>query len=234
MARYFYSPYRRRGSRRYSKSVKSMKMSRAFKASAANMTQNAKFNINVKTPKDVDFTGSSGAPGAAQSFIDLDIPALISGSAMHLYLSNVFDQYRIEKVTVKILPLINPDVSEANKQNYQSVFTVVDRTGFSTGVTIDQLRTYSSYKETCWPTNGDSVRPHYVSIGQTDVVNRSQYYDTKTTSVFPKVKLGVDLGQAATANYKFTFTIEIDAQVRYRGVRLDTSNVSTRLSTNSF
>lgn len=233
MAKYY--GWRRRGSRRYSKSVKALRTTRAFKASAANMTQNAKFEINVRTPVNLNFTGSSGSPGPSYQFGELDIPSLISSSSMHVYLSNVFDQYRIEKVSIKILPLVNEDINH-NKttSSYQNFFTVVDRTGFGANVTIDQLRTYSSYKESSWPTNGDSVKPHYVSIGQTDVVNKSMYYDTKTTSVFPKVKYGVDIGGSATGNFTFSFTVEIDAQIRYRGVRLDTSNVSTRVSSNPF
>ena len=220
--------YYKRG--KMSRSVRAITTSRAFKASAMNMTQNGKFNVNVRTTIGLSWGGSELTP-VQFAFNDLDIPALLAASDMHRQLSNVFDQYKIEKATVKILPNIGP-AAPTNATSYISFFSVVDRTGFNSP-TIDQLRSYGSYKETNWSWN-DSPAPHMVYIGQSDVVSKSTYYDTKSTAVFPKVKVGGDLGASQTTSLAWTFSVEIDAQVRYRGVRLDTSSVSTRLPTNSF
>lgn len=213
-----------------SRSVRNITTSRAFKASAQNMTQNGKFNVNVRTTVGLDWFGTELVP-VQFSFNDIDVPALLAASPMHLQLSNVFDQYKIEKVTIKILPNVGP-AAPAGSTTYISFFSVVDRTGFN-NPTIDQLRSYGSYKETSWSWN-DSPAPHMVYIGQSDVVSKSTYYDTKATAAFPKVKVGGDLGAPQQSNVSWTFSVEIDAQVRYRGVRLDTSSVSTRLPTNSF
>ena len=220
--------YYKRG--KMSRSVRAITTSRSFKASAQNMTQNGKFNINVRTTVGLIWAGSSGSP-VQFAFNDIDVPALLAASPMHLQLSNVFDQYKIEKATIKILPNIGP-AAPSNVTSFISFFSVVDRTGFN-NPTIDQLRSYGSYKETNWSWT-DSPVPHLVYIGQSDVVSKSTYYDSKVTAVFPKIKVGGDLGASQTSSVGWTFSVEIDAQVRYRGVRLDTSQVSTRLPTNSF
>lgn len=210
------------------RSVRAITTSKAFKASAANMTQNGKFNINVRSVVTITWSGSSTSPVAIATN-SVDVPALISSSPMHRQLSNVFDQYKIEKATIKFLPQYG-NSPEASVLSFLNFFSVVDRTGFNT-VNIDQLRSYGSYKETTFSLTGDTPAPHMVYIGQADVVGKSTYYDTKTTASFPRIMVGGDIGNPIATEKSFTFSIEIDASVRYRGVRLDTSNVSTRLST---
>lgn len=215
--------------KRYNKSsVGKITQSRNFKASASNMTQNGVFSINVRSPLTLNIPANNNA-----TWQTLDIPAAITGSDMHRQLSNVFDQYRIEKLTVRIKPVITTDPTGSNNSlfSYLSFFSCVDRSGFSNSITLAQLRTYSSYKETNWAANGgDTPRSHVINIGQADLVSRTEYYDTKSTAKFPTVCVGYDVGQTVTDQLSNSFTVEIDAQVRYRGVRLDTSNVSTRIS----
>lgn len=225
--------------RRYgSRSVKALTFSRAFKASAANMTQNGKFNINVRQPVSLSVPVANSV-----SFSSIDVASLVRASKMHQALSNVFDQYRIEKIKYKITPLVNTNLSSTittsstnsstttsssiNVNKLQSFFTVIDRTGFDSAATIEDLRTYASYKESTWSLNGDSVRPHYGSIGQTEVVNRSTYYDSKNLASFPKIAYGCDIGETNTTGnpLSYSYIIEIDAQVRYRGVRVDTRHI---------
>lgn len=213
----YYKFYPRKNS-----SVGKITMSRNFKASAQNMTQNGLFNISVRQPDPLVVTG-----GTSSNWKKLDVPALISASAMHRQLSNVFDQYRIEKVTIRIKPIANTRIStDTQVLPFMNCFSVVDRSGLSEGLTLADLRTYASYKETVWSMNGDTPVPHNVYIGQADLVSRVEYFDSKKTAGFPTVAYGIDLGLNPTNNVQVNFSIEIDAAVRYRGVRLDTSNVS--------
>lgn len=229
--RRFYSRPRRYYYKRAktSRSVRAVTTSRAFKASAQNMTQNAKFNVNKKFTKDIQVSQL-----ASDGSIKLDLANELASSDMHRYLSNVFDQYKVEKATLKCQLLIGPNLNNAGndgKAQYLNFFSCVDRSGFAAGVTLTSLRTYGSFKETTWSMDGSSNVPHFISIGQTDLVSRSEYYDTKNRASFPEIYVGVDLGQAQNtgAAVNYTITCELDAQVRYRGVRLDTSGVLVRI-----
>lgn len=212
-----------------SRSVKAITTSRAFKASSQNMTQNAKFNVNKKFTKDIQVAQLSN-----NGAVKLDLANELAGSDMHRYLSNVFDQYKVEKATLKCQLLIGPNLNNAandGKTQYLNFFSCVDRSGFATGVTLTSLRTYGSFKETTWSMDGSSNVPHFVNIGQTDLVSRSEYYDTKNRASFPEIYIGVDLGQPQNTGVaiNYTITFELDCQVRYRGVRLDTSGVLVRI-----
>lgn len=226
--RRFYSKpkryYYRRG--KTSRSVKAITTSRAFKASAQNMTQNAKFNVNKKFVKDINI-----AQSASDGLVKIDLKNELASSDMHRYLSNVFDQYKVEKATLKCNLLIGPNQIVQNKSSYLNFFSCVDRSGFAAGVNLTSLRTYGSYKETTWSMDGSTNVPHYVQIGQSDLVSRSEYYDTKAAASFPEVYVGVDIGaiQQTGGPIVYTITFELDCQVRYRGVRLDTSGVLVRI-----
>lgn len=225
MARRFWKRYYKKKYGSYSK----LKMSRNFKASASNMTQRGKFNISVHVPCSLTVsTGTQFAMG------DIDIAAAISSSDMHSQLSNVFDQYKISKVSLRIRPTGN-NISAPNSAQYsQTFFTVVDRTGFSANVTLAQLRTYQSYREIVWGVaSSDTPTPLVVNLANTSLVEKSNFANTKSTSGFPVVKAGVWFPSNAGTNITLTYTVEIDAQVVYRGVRLDTSSVSTRVNTSS-
>lgn len=138
------------------------------------MTQNGLFNINVKV------NHSSTIPeGTAFTSIGVDLGNLIAASPMHAQLSNTFDQYKIEKLSIKIRPTGNTVPQAANAAAYLTLFTAIDKTGFAAQLTLEAIRTYQSYKETVYPSNGDTSPTHYVNIGPTDIVDKSTYYDTK-------------------------------------------------------
>ena len=85
------------------RSVKAITMSKSFKASAANMTQNGVFNISVRSSIDHK-TPQQGAGTPAIKIDKFDVAQQIASSPMHQQLSNVFDEYKIEKVSIKISP----------------------------------------------------------------------------------------------------------------------------------
>lgn len=211
--------YYKRG--RASRSTRNITTSRSFKASAANMTQNGKFNVSTKFVVTVSIPA-----GSADVMADVDVPNYLVLSDMHRALSNVFDQYRVEKCGLKFNLLLNQTTSNIG---HLCFFTAVDRTGFAAGATVQSIRTYGSYKESVWALNGDTNPPHVVNLGQADMVSRIEYFDSKSKAVFPKVKLGLSLGETQTAAKTFSVTCEIDAQVRYRGVRLDNTGVLARV-----
>ena len=214
----YYSPYRKY--KRYYNSISKLNSSRNFYASSANMTQNARFNINVATPITLSISTGTNATWDIQ-----DIGSLILNSNMHGALKTVFDQYRIEKVKIKITPVVIPS-GLSGACTYLTIFSALDRTGFQTqNLTWNLIKTYSSYRETCWPINGDSVPPHIYKAGQSDLVEKTSYTDTFKAASFPSGLFGISINATNTGNaITLTVSIEIDAQVRYRGVRLASSS----------
>lgn len=212
------------------RSVKAITMSKSFKASASNMTQNGVFNISVRSSIDHK-TPLSAAGNPAIKIDKFDVAQQIASSPMHQQLSNVFDEYKIEKVSIKISPAGHSEFTGSFDVNYIEFFACIDRTGFATigiadtDLSIDKCRTYQSFKSINWPVNGDSTNKLYINIGQSDIVNKSKYYDSKGKAVIPELMTGVSLPNGGNET-DWLFTVEIDAQVRYRGVRYDNRNVN--------
>lgn len=223
--RRFYRRYYRGRYGRYSSYGKT-KMSRNFKASAANMTQGGTFNISVHSEKELAVPAPAQGQTTSFKYDELDLAKLIAQSDMHNYLSNVFDQYRVEKVVVKIRPAGNSNIgANAVTINPSILFSCVDRSGFTQNLPLTTLRTYGSYKETQVTGDKDVSPTHYIYIGASNLVEFSTYSDTKNKVSFPAIVFGAffaNLGGNITCN----FSIECDCQVRYRGVRLDTRQVN--------
>lgn len=210
--------YRRYYRGRYS-SIGKTKLSRNFKASAANMTQGGTFNVSAHTEKAITIPNN-----ASESYNYLDLPSMISGSDMHRYLSNVFDQYRIEKLSIKIRLMGD---NQATINNPAILFSCMDRTGFANNSTITTFRTYGSYKETQISGSKDISPIHWINIGQSNLVEFTSYNDTKKRASFPVIVYGCKFASSFANGLQVGVSIEVDAQIRYRGVRLDTSSVIT-------
>ena len=221
MARRYWRRYYRRYYKSRYNSANKLRLSKNFKASANNMTQGGTFNISVHDTDTVEILS-----GRAGNFKAVNLPAKISSSQMHKYLSYVFDQYRVEKLNIRIRPLGD---SIATLGNPAILFTCVDRTGFAASADIDIIKTYGSYRETMVSGSKDVSPTHYVAIGASNLVEFSAYTDTKRTVTFPNFIWGFYFAANVNQNTTVAVSIEIDAQVRYRGVRLDTGAVSTQV-----
>lgn len=212
--------------KRRNANVRATTFSRRFKASAANMTQNGLYNISGSGLVELVIPG-----GGDQKTGVIDIADTIWKSAMHGALSNVFDQYKIDKIQIKFTPYVAPDITNPTNHSMNGLFfTAIDRTGFAADANYAAISTYGSFTQTAFSvTNGESsTKPHYVRFGQTGIVGRSQYFDTKTKSTFPSVCCGVKLPGSVSANTTYKFAFEVDAQVRYRGVRFDGRNITSQ------
>ena len=194
-------------------------MTRNFKASASNMTQGGTFNISAHNVLPVDVPSGTNTDKHGS----IPVATWIAGSDMHKYLSYVFDQYRIERVVIRCRPI--GDSSAPALQQPSILYSCIDRSGFENNVTITSLRTYGSYKETAISGAKDVSPVHTIYMSQSSLVEWTTWTDSKKTCTFPACIAGVFfafLGANSTVN----LSIEIDAQIRYRGVRLDTSQVN--------
>lgn len=210
--------YYKKGYKGYWRGGKSkLTPTRAFKRSAANMTQNGLFNISTVQFGEMILL-NSGIQGDKmyKRFDAIDVGTLIQSCQMHESLKRVFDQYRVEKVTLKIT------VGAASFSGFPVMTCAcVDRTGFAAAdMDINVLKTYGSYKEVSSATDGSNVKPLFINVSQSDLVSRSLYTDTYNRATFPSVAFGFYCNNLLNQNNPtVSFSVEMDAQVRYRGVR---------------
>lgn len=237
---YYYNRYRgysrfRRYYRRYGSrytSVKKLTTTPNVKASAQNMTQGGKFTVTAHMVAAVG-TASNTSTAVITEFTDgkatcrLNLPELVKSSEMHKALSNVFDQYRIDKLVMKIRDAGQSGTDVDSITLLPTLSSIVDRTGLANVLDLTAMKSYSSYKETQLSQNGDVSPIHTVYIGSSTIVEASSYFDTKNNATFPYVMLAVAFPTASAltghGTYVRNLSIDIEAQVRYRGVRLDNS-----------
>lgn len=196
-------------------SVKAVKFPKTSVFSAYNLTQNGVFQINAKLQFNLDI----GVDGV-YAFKIIDIRNQIATSTMHVALSCCFDQWRIEKIRCRITPLSG--VSDFN----QTFFSCIDRSGFAEDVTIADLQTYQSYKESVWSKEGGRINPHFVLFGQSDLVGKGLYYDTKGLAECCYMACGLMFPQPLASASSFYFGLDIVAICTYRGVRFDDTNLN--------
>lgn len=220
--RYWRRYWRRYYRGRYMNSAAKTRMTRNFKASANNMTQGGTFNISMRSVETVPV--SQGTNKEAHAI--LPIAASITRSPMHIQLSNVFDQYRVERIAIRVRPI--GDASAPALQQPSILYSAVDRSGFADSATLEQFRTYGSYKETQISGAKDVSPVHSVFVSQSNLVEWSTWSDSKSMVNFPTVVMGVFFAYLA-ADTSVKLSVEYDLQIRYRGVRLDTSAVATRV-----
>lgn len=165
--------------------------------------------------------------GSATIHSEIPIATSLTNSVMHQNMSNVYDQFRIRKITMKFQPTGTPGGADANKL-YSTFYTAMDRNGFADGITLEQIRTYQSYKQTVYAANASNKAPvHYVSWTNNTLFEKSRYFNTKLTPTTETVLAGVALpGNVAAAPAPFGFTVTIQYDLTYRGLRADTSNIA--------
>lgn len=164
-------------------------------------------------------------------FHALNIAEVISDSNMHEQLSNVYDQFRIRKVTMKLTPLVTSQVGNDTNAIYYTLFTVIDRNGFAAGdeISLETLQTYQSYKQTAYSTAASNKAPtHWLSYYNSSMFEKSRWYNTKKRATDAFVMCGT-YSRTNTAARTVEYQVEFTFDVTYRGLRMDLSEISTTL-----
>lgn len=158
-------------------------------------------------------------------FETIDVGNELKSAAMHVAMSNVYDQFRVRKVTIKITPAS----TTAADAVYATLFTVFDRNGFAAGVSVDSLQTYSSYKQTAYSTNATNKAPvHYVSWENNTLFEKSRYFSTKLKPQAGHLAIGNTLSAAPSVAtpMNLVYNISWTFDVTYRGLRADSSLIA--------
>ena len=118
-------------------------------------------NTQITVVHNAEITVGAGLAGG---MVNMNLADLLRLSVMHINMSNVYDQCRVRKITLKFTPTLTPGEGAAATYSYATFFTAMDRNGFAAGITVDQLRTYQSFKQTVYA-NMQAIGPptHYVS-----------------------------------------------------------------------
>lgn len=214
-----YKPYRKYSGRR-SFSKFSGGWAKRNNRAAANQTQQT--NMQVSVVQSQTHTVPIDEDDATTT---LNLASVLTLSTMHVALSNVYDQYRIRKITVKITPTgINPVPSNI----YYTLSSAVDRNQFGPNTTTERLMTYSSFKQTPYASSVSNRAPtHYITITQDTLFNKSAYYSTKGVAVTPHIALSTRLPSTTPNQTEFKYSIYFQFDITYRGVRLDDSAINT-------
>lgn len=153
----------------------------------------------------------------------------MTNSPMHKSLSNCFDQCRIERVVVKVVPV---ELNTTDPTTYLTLFSVLDRNKFAFGVSQEQLKSYTSYKQTQYSFNPSGEVPtHYVNYVADGIFEKSAFYSTKFTPPSGSMCIGVDTNEPTANVFKVRIRMVATFDVTYRGIRHDPSDISTMVST---
>lgn len=183
-------------------------------------------NTQVTYVVPVSMTSAALVGGLGGNYTISDVGRQISLSQMHIAMSNVYDQFRIRKVVLKVTPNSAPFVSGAENSNlYYNLFSVLDRNGFKDEISIAELQTYQSYKQTAYAgTTSNAVRPHYHTYYNSSLFQKSRWYSTKKVPEEAKMAVGI-WGGGGLVNKVCTFQFEWTFDVTYRGLRSNTADI---------
>lgn len=212
-----YKPYRKYSGRR-SFSKFSGNWTKRNNRAAANQTQQT--NMQVSVVQTQTHTIPLNEDDATTT---LNLASVLTLSTMHIALSNVYDQYRIRKIVIKVTPTgVNPSPGNI----YYTLSSAVDRNQFGANTTTERLMTYSSFKQTPYSSTASNRAPtHYISISQDTLFAKSAYYSTKGVAVTPHIALSTRTPSNLAAETEFKYSICFQFDITYRGVRLDTSAI---------
>lgn len=154
---------------------------------------------------------------------------VLTSAAMHTQMSNVYDQFRIRKVTLKVIPV----TTTAGGNVYSTFYSVLDRNGFTNPLpNLSTLQTYSSYKQTAYSGTASNKAPtHWVSWENNTMFEKSRYFSTKLTPVTASLVMGTYFPVNVTVNpIEIKYSLVWHFDITYRGIRADTSEISANIS----
>lgn len=182
-------------------------------------------NTQITLVKGQEITFGAAAGTLSSGTVKLVVGSQLVVAPMHIAMSNVYDQFRVRKVVLKITPTTAPSGIVDSTANYYNLFTVLDKSGFASAASLDQLQTYQSYKQTAYSSVPSNKAPaHYVTYYNSSLFEKSRWYDTKKTPVESQIAVGVFGGEALQTKVT-SFQLEWTFDITYRGLRSDTSGI---------
>lgn len=217
-----------------SRSIRAIYQSPYSRYKAAQLTQESNFAISVVEDLKIYWNNGQDYTNALY-----DIGAAVTRTGVHLQLSNSFEQWRINSVTIKFqLKTFAGDVinlyEDVDIKQYIDFYTAVRRNK-KTDNSIEELDSNSSYEQVTWPADGLGA---CVPLKRTIHNSSLRMASTKMTAPFPYIAYGLRLhGNDHFMENKifqtpFVISMQLQAKCSYKGLRLDKSNVLTSINPN--
>lgn len=182
-------------------------------------------NVQITVTNNLNHAINTGTNGVQQS---VSVSTALTTSPMHVAMSNVYDQFRIRKVTLKVIPLS----TTAGTGSYSTFYTVLDRNGFPAELPpLATLQTYSSYKQTSYSGTASNKAPtHWISWENNTMFEKSRYFSTKMLPTTASVVMGSYLPSSAIDTVYLNYSLVWNFDITYRGIRVDASAITSNIS----
>lgn len=226
--------YRRYGSRSYgTKRFAKRSYGRARYGGKKWFNRNNKSAYQMSNTQNVQITVTSTslhtiANGKSGNLEEISLGTLLTNSEMHKAMGNVYDQFRIRKITAKFVPA---GTGSTTGEQYYTFFTVLDRNGFPSPIPdVTKLQTYSSYKQTVYSNTATNKAPtHWFSIENNTLFEKSRYFSTKKVPYTTHIVAGTYLPANTAAQRIISYSVVYNFDITYRGVRMDDSAIANEL-----
>lgn len=190
------------------------------------MTKRVRFAENavvINSQRTFSLTTETDESSVYESF---PIACFLTSSKMHGMLSDVWDEYKIEKVELSITRQGNQTVTEEeSKEVYLKFFTCFDKNRPSVNISYSQIKTMDTYHETSFSILATNASPEHkicYMLGQ-------KYSSTKSTPSLGTLTMGLAsheiFGDRTTTWWSCSFRF----QVSYRVARVDTGYITTMI-----
>lgn len=190
------------------------------------MSKRVRFSENavvINSQRTFSLSTESDESSIYESF---PIACFLTSSKMHGMLSDVWDEYKIEKVELNITRQGNQRVTEENtKEEYFKFFTCFDKNRPSVNISYSQIKTMDTYHETTFSLQATNTAPiHNICymLGQ-------KYSSTKTTPSLGTLTMGLASHEIFEDRVTTWWSCSFRFQVSYRGARVDTGYITTMI-----
>lgn len=168
----------------------------------------------------------------ANVFSTVPVVALLTSSKIHLDLSNIWNDYKVEKIALTATPLNieDLDVEEggviSRPREYLKLFCAWDNNDVSHQLRYSDIKAYESYRDVTFSINASNETP----ILRFNANPKMKTMDTKKTPNYGTLIIGINSPITFGESVNIDITVNFTFTVCYGSPRLDTSWVSTLIA----
>lgn len=166
------------------------------------------------------------------AFVTVPVVALLTSSKIHLDLSNVWNNYKVDSINIVITPLYTDEIDvivdgvRQNIRDYFKIFSAWDDNEVSRQLRYSDIRAYQTYKDVTSSSKASNECP----ILSNSFKPMMKIMDTKKTPKQGTLIVGINAPSPFGEEIEIAFSIMLTFSVCYSVVRLDKSWVSTMIA----
>lgn len=166
------------------------------------------------------------------AFVTVPVVALLTSSKIHLDLSNVWNNYKVDSINIVITPLHMDDIDvivdgvRQKIRDYFKIFSAWDDNEVSRQLRYSDIKAYQTYKDVTTSSKASNECP----ILSNSFKPMMKFMDTKKTPNQGTLIVGINAPSPFGEEIEIAFSIMLTFSVCYSVVRLDKSWVSTMIA----